>query len=123
MSSFNVASRPVEMRYYTIKEIMRDSGFSIAQVYRFLRQGNFTSELVQTDNGNKPMYSWMAYKSIIDYAAKTKQPERKVKVAAEQPTIEQLRKEHPLVTDLNFFKTSYFPESVPDCFDDLDKES
>ena len=116
MSSFNVASRPVEMRYYTIKEIMRDSGFLIAQVYRFLRQGNFTSELVQTDNGNKPMYSWMAYKSIIDYAAKTKKPERKVKVAAEQPTIEQLRKEHPLVTDDRFFKLSYFPDPTPECF-------
>lgn len=111
MSSFNATSRPVEMRYYTVKEIMRDSGFSIAQVYRFLRQGNFTSELVQTDSGNKPMYSWKAYKSIIDYAAKTKQPERKVKVAAEQPTIEQLRKEHPLVENYDFFKTSYFPDA------------
>ena len=48
MSDFSIVSRPVEKRLYTVKDIMKASGFSVAQVYRFLRQGNFKSEIVQT---------------------------------------------------------------------------
>lgn len=31
-------------------------------------------------------------------------------------TLEEMKKLHPLVRDEKFFKTSYFPEVMPDCF-------
>ena len=34
----------------------------------------------------------------------------------EPKTVEELRAEHPLVTDDRFFKTSYFPDTIPICF-------
>ena len=113
MGDFNVTSRPVEMKYYTAKEIVKLSGLSIAQIYRFLRQGNFKSELVQTPQGKRPMYSWSACKTIVEYAKVTKMNKQKKKVETVEPTIEQLRKEHPLVEDDRFFKLSYFPDPIP----------
>ena len=49
----------------------------------------------------------------MEYAQTTKQDKKKKKLLKKKKTIEELRKEHPLVTDDRFFKLSYFPDPIP----------
>ena len=40
------------------------------------------------------------------------------KLEEKEKELEEMRKLHPLVKDFNYFRTSYFPDVIPDCFKD-----
>lgn len=46
---------------------------------------------------------------------------KEIRKEKETQDIEELKKLHPLVTDVRLFKTSYFPDVIPNCYKEVEK--
>ena len=110
-------------RRYTTKEIAQQSGYCEETVRNLCRHLGFTSE-IESKNSRQPTWSYIAYKAVMNW--KKKQDEKRASFAPvkkeEQLSIEELRKLHPLVKDDRFFKTSFFPDVTPKCFEELEDD-
>lgn len=114
MESYKV--EPIEEKMFTITDIQRVCGASpniirsIAEkagVESFISKGNRHSIVFDFNSARQIIAIYKNY-SRVDEIAKRNRSEPK--------TIEELRAEHPLVTDDRFFKLSFFPDVVPNCF-------
>ena len=110
-------------KLYTTKEIAQQSGYCEETVRNLCKQLGFTPVEHTTDRSRQAKWSYIAFRSVIEWkkaheeikVSKTKKPEQEM-------NIEELRKLHPLVKDDRFFKTSYFPDVTPKCFEDIEDD-
>lgn len=111
----------LEKRMYTTTEIVKLLGKKHNSEVRKMCIRNHIAWEMSKDEYTA-IYPYESVIKLIDLTRKNKEKaaareERKVIVQQDaKKTLEELRAEHPLVIDDRFFKTSYFPEVIPECF-------
>lgn len=107
------------MREYTNNELAKMFKCSTFKI-RYIAKLNNIEFAVKRNGSYRASYyseeSFQKIKSIIDG-----QPER-VKVIDKVFNSDELEKEHPLVKDKRCLQLGYWPDIVPKCFEDIDKE-
>ena len=76
--------------------------------------------ITESKGGLHKVYNHAEYVRIKNYYLTHKQ-ETNVGVKSEKPkmSLEEMKKLHPLVTDERCFKLSWFPETKPNCMEDV----
>ena len=121
MDIYDYTQKPEEQRTFTVTDIQRITGSS-PSVIRSIAERAGIEGFVNKDRHNVVVYDFKSMKQIVAIYRNYMRIDDVVKInkrrASEPKTIEQLRKEHPLVKDDKFFKLTYFPDIVPKCFAD-----
>lgn len=115
-------------RYFTTYEIAKETGMTEKAVRNILYRRQISPVIVSNHNGRKALWGYTAYKIVMERAEVYKKRENRLKQVKailqkeEVLSLEELRKLHPLVKDDRFFKTSYFPDIIPKCFEDFEED-
>lgn len=114
IEKFSYTDKPEEERLFTTIEVAKIAHVEPASVYNICKRECIAYKIKYINCRKTALYDFRTMKRIVEICKKNKGQ----KVIENKPaeTIEQLRKEHPLVTDDKFFKLSYFPDVVPNCF-------
>ena len=121
---YEIGQAPKDNRTFTTSEIALASGYSKEGVRGLLNKFRIKCKIRPTQTSREAVWDYTAYKAVMDWK-KEKDEIRKSK-EIKQPTkeyvqtLEELKKTHPLVRDVRFFRLSYFPETIPECFKELD---
>ena len=119
---YNYTQKSEADRMFTISDIQRISGASPNIIRGIAERANIES-FIKKDGRGTVVFDFHSMKQIVSiYKNHSRVDEI---VAKNQPkvekTIEQLRAEHPLVKDDRFFKLSFFPDVVPNCFKECEE--
>lgn len=91
--------------YYTVRQVMEFTGLTDKNIcFRARKLG-----IKPVINNNRAYYNLEQINLLQQNS-----------LLYSQEKLNQKIKEHPLVTNKDFFKQEYFPEAVPDCFKDLE---
>lgn len=120
-------TKPRNNRTFTIADLGYAFGVTSASILNEIHKNNLPFTVEKRGRGKRfiaPYETYLELKKHYDKMLEKKAGKKKVtdnaKPAAQKSlTVEEMRKLHPLVTDDRFFKESYFPETVPDCFEDM----
>lgn len=113
---------PDENRVFTTGEIAAACGVCNQTARNVLIRLGFDSTTKNVTNGRKAFWTYDAYKAAKDFIENhvEKRLENKKKkiadVESDSKTLEQLKREHPLVTDERCFNLNWWPDTVPVCF-------
>ena len=114
---------------YTTTELMEITGLTRAGVLRRARPLGYTKYcryvLKKTKWGNCIKEFSFTESQVKAMGCDHDLRDEKVEVVVEKTNeekLEELKKEHPLVTDERCFKRSWFPETVPSVFREDDEE-
>ena len=114
-------------KMYTLSEVAEMEGLSLNGIRQRFWKSHADKSKIMTHvtfdrAGNKHLEMLFTAKQLVEfqmigpkYQKHPKQETKKVAVKATQ-SLEELKTLHPLVKDVRFFETSYFPETVPVCF-------
>lgn len=119
---YSYTQKPEADRMFTVSDIQRICGAS-PNIIRGIAERAGVESFVKKDGRGTVVFDFHSMKQIVAiYKNHSRIDEI---VAKNQPkvekTIEQLRAEHPLVKDDRFFKLSFFPDVVPNCFKECEK--
>lgn len=118
------ASKATIKDYYTTKEIAELAGCSTATVNAASKEFGIYKIIKPTENSRRAYYPKESADKIIDIIQcrrdrRYKDAKKAAQTVTEETTPEEL---HPLVTNKEFLKLNVWPDIVPNCFKDLDKE-
>ena len=122
-SSFG--TKPPAEKVFTTEDIALLSGYSKEGVRGIMSKLGFKPKIRPTKISREGVWDYTAYKALMEWA--NYQNEKRAKLEAMKKTestktLEQLKAEHPLVSDVRCFKLSWWPDIVPDCFKELDND-
>ena len=105
---------PPAERFFTTEDIALLSGYSKEGVRGIMTKLGFKPKIRPTKTSREGVWDYTAYKALMEWA--NYQNEKRAKLEAMKKTestktLEQLKAEHPLVTNYDYFKTSYFPDT------------
>lgn len=118
MESYRIAEPVKESRMFTVSDIQRICGASPNVIRGIAERANIES-FVSAERRNKIVFDFQSMKQIVEiyrHISTSDDIASRNKNKTEPKTIEELRAEHPLVKDDRFFKLSFFPDVVPNCF-------
>ena len=110
---------PEKQRYFTTREICEITGKSDNTVRKVARLLGIDYEIRPVGNQRNAYFSWLQKQKFVEYF---KQHKSEKKIKEELVTSDESQKDHPLVKDVRCLQFSYWPDTVPNCFKDLDKE-
>ena len=113
---------PPAERVFTTEDIALLSGYSKEGVRGIMTKLGFKPKIRPTKTSREGVWDYTAYKALMQWANYQKERKAKLEAAKKEPikSLEQLKAEHPLVTDSRCFKLSWWPDTVPDCFKEID---
>ncbi len=109
-------------RTFTIADLEHALGVTSSSILHEIHKNNLPFTVEKRGHGKKfivPYETYMEIKKHYDKMLEKKAGKKKIEVQ-KSLTVEEMRKLHPLVVDDRFFKESYFPETVPCCFEDME---
>ena len=112
------------MKTYETEEIAKILNISTASVRKFAYRNDYFCINKNVKTGVKAVWGEDMFKAISEYVSKKRKIKAKrelMKKKAPSLTIEQLKELHPLVTDERCFRLTWFPETVPKGFEDVEK--
>ena len=120
IDAYTTMQRPEEQKTFTVTDIQMITGASPDTIRSIAEQCNIESKV--NKQRHTLVYDYTSMKQIVAVYQKLAGVTeiKKLNTVKETKSIEQLRAEHPLVTDDNFFKLSYFPDVVPKCFSECE---
>lgn len=112
----------MENREFTTNQMAEIIGVNTKMIMHYKRMLGIPGRRVKTGKLMECYFTYTEYKQIETIIkAKSKLFTKKPKVVESvNPAIEQLKQEHPLVTDERCFKQSWWPDTIPNCFQDED---
>lgn len=114
---YSYTQTPNESKMFTVSDIQEICGASPNVIRGIAERANIES-FIKKDGRGTVVFDFQSMKQIVAIYKNYSRVDEIV--AKNQPkvekTIEQLRAEHPLVKDDRFFKLSFFPDVVPNCF-------
>lgn len=122
-SSFG--TKPPAERVFTTEDIALLSGYSKEGVRGIMAKLGFKPKIRPTKTSREGVWDYTAYKALMEWANYHNEKRAKLeamKKTESTKTLEQLKAEHPLVSDDRCFKLSWWPDTVPDCFKELDND-
>ena len=121
--------RPDVQKFYTVQETADLLDTSCDEVRRIVLYYKVKHETVRTKQSKAIMLDYDAYRLVKDIH---EEKEQRRKEAAERAVIKRQKAEeengaddasaHPLVKDRRFLKLSYFPDVIPNCFEEEEVE-
>lgn len=122
MESYKVVE-PTEERMFTVSDIQKICGASPSIIRGIAERANIES-FVSKDRRGSIVFDFQSAKQIMKiykHLSNVDEIANSNRNRAEPKTIEELRAEHPLVKDDRFFKLSFFPDVVPNCFKECEE--
>mgnify|MGYP003315868039 CR=1 FL=1 len=121
-------TKPRNNRTFTTAELADALGVVTSSIIKMIHTKKLSYNIVVSDHGKRMVVPYETYAELKQYYDKKfeKMAEKRKVVINTKPavkqniTLEEMHKLHPLVTDDRFFKESYFPEIIPDCFEDME---
>lgn len=115
--------KPDVQKVYTTQEIADVLGTTATVIRNITSYYNIEHSIQTTGNARAAFYSYDSMRLIKQYyeaiQKKADMAEKnKLRLAFEKKEADSEKEQHPLVTDERFLKLSYFPEVVPNCFED-----
>ena len=112
----------MENREFTTNQIAEIIGVNPEMIAHYKRKLHIPGRKVKTGKLMECYFTYAEYKQIETMIkTKSKLFTKKPKVVKSvNPAIEQLKQDHPLVTDERCFKASWWPDTIPNCFQDED---
>lgn len=110
--------------YYTLEDVAKLTGMTRSGVAsRLWKQKPDMSQFKMHKIGQQKEYLFtLEQLQKYDLLKKNKFTEfKEIRKEKETQDIEELKKLHPLVTDVRLFKTSYFPDVIPNCYKEVEK--
>jgi hypothetical protein len=111
MEQYSYTQKTKTDRLFKTKEVADICGITVGMVHYAVEKLGI---IYTTNKWGYAQFSFIQMRLIKEYYKKSDTSNLKLK--AEPMTLEQLKELHPLVKDERFFKLSYFPEIVPNCF-------
>jgi hypothetical protein len=119
-------SKPEKQKIYTTQEAADLLEVSITQLRRIARQANIEFSFVAINRARNMVFNYDAVRLMQAYWKKNRSDRTKVAKAAikkTEPEEDEISSaDHPLVKDKRFLKLSYFPDVVPNCFEEEEVE-
>ena len=119
-------SRPEKQKVYTTQEAADLLGVSVTHLRRIARQANIEFSFVAINRARNMVFNYDAVRLMQAYWKKNCSDRAKVAKATvknTEPEEDEIScTDHPLVTDKRFLKLSYFPDVVPNCFEEEEVE-
>lgn len=116
---------PDENRVFSTYDIAAVCGVCNQTVRNVAIKLGFESTTKSVINGRKAFWSYDTYKAVKDFIEnhiqKKAEFEKKKQELDEQreKSLEELKREHPLVTDERCFNLNWWPDTVPVCFKEV----
>ena len=113
-------TKVVEKNYYTASQVADMAGCTTSWISAIAAK----NKIPHVYGFNKGMrVSYYAKDKAEELCEIIRQKKEKAKTKSETVKIqEETLENHPLVKDARFLKLSYFPDVVPQCFEDIDSE-
>lgn len=118
-NQYSAHSIPEKQRYFTTREISEMTGKSDKTVRRTAKLLGIDYEIRPVGNQRNAYYSWLQTQKFVEYF---KQHKSEKKIKEELVVCDELQSQHPLVKDPRWLKLNEWPDIIPNCFKDLDKE-
>lgn len=117
---WSYTSKPDIQKVYTTREVADLLNISDGMVRGIVNYHGLDQQIVITKNSRAAVYTYDTVRQIKEIHEAR---EKKMKVAEQQKLIKNMETDeeaalHPLVKDKRFLKLSYFPETVPNCFEE-----
>jgi hypothetical protein len=127
MSELNIrekwvyTQRPENERKFLASDMANALEVTLPTFYSLMRKLDLDNEIVKDARGRKVLVfthdALARCREELERREKTENAKRETGRAE----LEAAQAEHPLVTDPNFLKLSYFPETTPACFSEVDE--
>ncbi|MBO7714184.1 MAG: hypothetical protein J6S85_11475 [Methanobrevibacter sp.] len=115
-------AKPDVQKVFTTSEVSEFLNITEATVRSIVKYHNLDFTIAKTSRARAAVYSYdtvRQIKEIHDTREKLLRASEQRRILANMETDAEQEELHPLVTDKRFLKLSYFPETVPNCFADL----
>lgn len=120
---YDIGSRPKEERLFTAQEAAEMCGYTRAYICCVYKKLNIKPEKKLVKKAKMLMFTYQQLQQIIQYSKesfeKKKEINKKIALTGNL-TIEEQKLLHPLVTDERFLKLDFFPNVIPNCFNEID---
>lgn len=103
-------------RTFSTKELAEVAGISEESMRNLEDKLGLTKIVVKS---NYFEWDYSSYIKVKAYAENRKKAKAEKKKVVSSVTLEEMRKLHPLVKDDRYFRLSYFPDAVPECYKDM----
>ena len=117
-------SKPEVQKIYTTNEIADILNISAARVRNLVNYYHIEHSIAPTGNSRAAYYSYDTMRQIKDIfeSMQKKQDKERIKkqlAALNCESEEELKNLHPLVTDPRCLKLSWWPDVIPNCFEEV----
>lgn len=126
-NDYEYGQRPEEDRMFSTEEVAVILDVTGPTVSNIAKKTKVVAERRKNKRGGgcSCFYTWQQIRIMIEFhdsnkPGTNKQNNKSSSLPGKNKSIEQLRKEHPLVKDARFFSLSYFPAIIPNCFEEID---
>lgn len=124
-NNYDIAHRPEEQKLFTTDEIAEMLDCTTSVIRNITSYYHIESEKVQkTKRARKALYSYEAFKQIKErHEARKNKARQKQIFATREMTPEEIAalEDHTLVTDCRCLDFNYWPEVIPACFQEVEK--
>lgn len=123
-NNFFLSQCPEVQKIYTTNEVAQLLNCTAATVRSIVYYHHLDYSVRPTSKTKESFYYYDTYRQIKEIhekgraSYKAKQAIKKTETAY---SLEEMQAAHPLVKDLRFFRLTYFPDTTPKCFLDLDE--
>ena len=125
MSELNIrekwdyTQRPENSRLFLAAEMANALEITIPCFYSLMKKLDLDNIKKPDGRGHNVMY--FTHDALARCREELERRENAEKAKTGRAELEAAQAEHPLVTDPNFLKLSYFPETIPACFIEVDE--
>ena len=118
----NLVEKPEKQKIYTTVEIAQILDITLADVRNIASYYHIEHDVIQEGEAHRAYYTYDAYRLIKERVEmrrnkKTKKSNENYEPAEEVAALG----EHSLVTDKRCLDLNYWPDVIPDCFEECEK--
>ncbi len=118
---FNYTQRPDAPREFLVSDIANALEITVPCAYSLITKLNLDYIKRPDGRGHNVMYFNHDAIGLCREELERREAKKRATGAIVRKETEAAQAEHPLVTDPNFLKLSYFPETTPACFSEVDE--
>ena len=124
---FTLTQRPDKQKVYTIQETADLLDTSCNEIRRIVNYYKVKHEIVTTKQSRAIVIDYDSFrfvKSVYEKKQKKREDAKKAAQLKAQKPEEDITsaEDHPLVKDKRFLELSYFPDVIPNCFEEEEVE-
>ena len=117
----NLVEKPEKQKVYTTVEIAQILDTTLADVRNIASYYHIEHDVVQEGEAHRAYYTYDAYRLIKERVEMRRNKKIKKVMKTYEPAEEvAVLEDHSLVTDKRCLDLNYWPDTIPDCFKEVD---